>query len=1439
MKRYKVISLFVFFLISVYSVVGQMYTFRHYGHKDGLILSSLLTAVEAPNGFIWLGTDGGGIVKFDGKNFKYLNQQQGRTNRHVSNICVDNKQLYFSTMYRGVFKYQNDSISKVDYVQQFGRNLFFSKKNNTSLVLQDSGLKIYKDSLLVEEKLSYPYNKKTNFYGKFSFLDNFFVFSSKGNYIVQDQKITNIYEWILTDETVTSDLVAAFKKGDSLVFIDKYLRNEITVLLEGSNPQFFIKNKIQDSILNSNEHVVRWDKRGDMMVFITSQGRIVKRDLKNHEYTHIQHNSDEEIRKPTDILIDKNHDIWITTLMNGLFRISLEPFTIIRNNPVFQNPLIIFIGGVENRFAAISISGEGTYVTDESQKVDFNLNPDIYCDSYTFHNDETLFGTNKGIYKLENKKLKLHGAFQHLENERVTLIHSMHGELWYAIASKGLFKKNDKTGEVEHFNKAPAYFYNILVSPDSTALFFGTNNGVYKYSYSDGSIKRLKSSVNGFDLGSYVGNSTIDAYGTMWFSFDNGLFGLTKAGDKVAITEEIYLPSLLIYTLNSDAFGNLLVGTNKGVTNIEVDENGRAISSNTYDKNNGFYGYETHMRSAHKTEDGTIYLGTLEGLIMVKPKFLKKKNTPNKPVINSFKNKNVDNLLNTGKPIVLDSEDNLLLLEFSSVNSKSSFVSYSYRLKGFQENWSKWSKETTAYYNDLPSGKYEFLVRASIDGEGVSDTTVLPFKIVIPFYKNKWFIISVIVLLIIIGIVILELTSSFNKNNIILSRDVGADKKTSLNMLLVGGLVNPAVHLFAPRIDESIAFHDIGALISGALLLILFWMVLTTEFAKKRASNFLVTGFLILLAYNLLYIYLSGIHPFYIIVLLLVFFVTPFVFKRLRSVVVLSLLLGALSVLIIFFVKEPVFNQYLFVMAIGVIGFLAIFMSYIRNNSFEHLIFTSGVVNNGNALVVAFNTKGKISFASENIERILGLSKELKGKDISYLNQFLPHDNKDRRFSNIDLISQFQEGAIFVTPLMTFNNEVVYYQWSCKEFSKEVRVILGQDVTEKINLENYYELIVRNADDLIFQTDTNGNFTFVNDKCEFIFGFSKEELLQTSIYSFIDINYQEKVRKFFSNCLIDRNKGVYIEFPIKSADNSERWLGLNLTAMEKPAAENLIIGFLGLARDVTETLRSNRIIKEQNKDITASINYARRIQFNMLPRSTEFDDIFEENFILYKPKDIVSGDFYWLNNVKDKTILIVSDSTGHGVPGSFMTLLGINILNQIILEEEITDPGEILNRLDKYLMYVLPRDGQNKIQDGMETVVCVFDNNSDQMEYAFAGGRFVITDEQNDKLKVVKGQMKHIGDEAVEDKFTYTTHNMTLTKMQTLYIFTDGYPDQFGGEKNKKLTIKKFLALIDAISPQYLAEQNKILQEHLGEWMGDIPQTDDITVVAVRGLIDK
>lgn len=1422
-----------------FTTYGQLYTYRSFDHKDGLVLSSVLSVAEDHDGFIWFGTDGAGLIRYDGKTFDNLSKFQGRTSRHISNISFSKDNiLYFSTEYQGFYTSNWKNSVELDYVPKMGKGQAIIHLQDYVVIVEDAAIFLLKEEQILDEKRIYPFNTSMHYYGHEELDDRLFIFTSRGNFIVYDGKIEFLHDWLGTSEKLTNDLVSLSFYGDSLTLTNKTLTEELTVIMDNFRPKFFVKDFIETKIsFEDNEEIVKSDFSKEFAVFVTNSGRLIKRDRKSGTLSEIMNNSGREILKPTSVLIDRNEDIWVTSKLSGIFRVSLEPFTALKFHPIYQNDKIFFIGKSEQNDVLLSTIDK-SYLG--------NLTSNYGFDEYPFQikggsnvDGVTYLATNKGLKIVNNLKIE-ESSYSRFNNMSLTFVFysKSTNKLYIGEESTGLYRIDVNTNEVLFFDQSPAYIYTAQELEHQKELFFGTNSGVFKLSDEKLELEHLSPMIDSIDLGSYSGNSAIDSYGNLWFSMDFGILCYTKNGDIKGVHKEKYLPSTLIYTLSSDNFGNILVGTNKGITRIQVNENGEPISSLTYNKENGFMGYETHMRSSYKDEMGNIFVGTIEGVFMIRPNLLINKTTPPPPFVIAIQNKLGGPLLDIKDDNVFNDGENNVSIIFRSINTKNDFVKYSYRLVGWEDEWSEWDNEGVAMFSDLPSGNYIFEARATIDGKDISEIRTYEFTVDIPFYKSKWFILFGIGLIVVLNIFLLEKTKNFSRKNIILSKDTATDSRGIAAILLFGAVANTGAHLFASRIDSTIENHDFSTVISGVVVLILFLLVVFVNSFKSRSLALLTFGFTVIITQNFIGLYYSELHPFFLMAVILTCFVSPIVFRSFKSATAFAFIMIAVAIGIIFNLKDTHYNQFLFIIGIFIAAFLTVFLTYIRNNSLEKLIFTSGVVNKGNVLVIAFDSNGIISYNSENITKLIDINGgDLKGVYVSDLNKYQPKFETENKFANVDLRNEFREGKIFVTPLFTKLGEVVYYQWSCKEFSEDVRVILGQDVTDKINLESYYELIVHNADDLIFQTDPYARFTFINNKCIDTFKHTEEEILGKQTTFIVHPDYKEIVQEFYNQQFIERKKTTYFEFPIVDGEGNERWLGQNVTTLFKPGADNIITGFLGLARDITEKRKASAIIKEQNKDITASINYARRIQFNMLPRSTDFDRYFDEHFVLFRPKDIVSGDFYWVGEVDNKVIVICSDCTGHGVPGSFMTLLGINLLNQIILEAKISDAADILNELDERLIEVLPRDGRNKIKDGMEAVALVFHKEDTRVQFACAGGRFAVTDENNDELFIHKGDHKHIGDVLDDDvDFKYTAHELSIERNQTVYLFSDGYPDQFGGTRNKKLTFKKYLALLDTVTHQSLTEQNYILKDHLKEWIGDLPQTDDITVIGIKGV---
>jgi len=263
----------------------------------------------------------------------------------------------------------------------------------------------------------------------------------------------------------------------------------------------------------------------------------------------------------------------------------------------------------------------------------------------------------------------------------------------------------------------------------------------------------------------------------------------------------------------------------------------------------------------------------------------------------------------------------------------------------------------------------------------------------------------------------------------------------------------------------------------------------------------------------------------------------------------------------------------------------------------------------------------------------------------------------------------------------------------------------------------------------------------------------------------------------------------------------------------------------------------NNILSEQKKEITDSINYAKRIQQAVLPSIEFTNSIMGENLILFKPKDIVSGDFYFFDKRRNNLLIAVADCTGHGVPGGFMSMLGISYLQEVITKEDILTAGNVLNLLRDYIIHSLQQRGVSGEQkDGMDLVFCALNLDTLELQYAGANNPLYIFHNQTKELSEIAPDKMPVA--IHENMKPYTNHKIQLQKGDTIYLMSDGYEDQFGGPKGKKFLSKNIKQLITDNANKSLTEQKRILESTLDNWMNNggktYDQTDDITVVGMR-----
>lgn len=263
-----------------------------------------------------------------------------------------------------------------------------------------------------------------------------------------------------------------------------------------------------------------------------------------------------------------------------------------------------------------------------------------------------------------------------------------------------------------------------------------------------------------------------------------------------------------------------------------------------------------------------------------------------------------------------------------------------------------------------------------------------------------------------------------------------------------------------------------------------------------------------------------------------------------------------------------------------------------------------------------------------------------------------------------------------------------------------------------------------------------------------------------------------------------------------------------------------------------EVVKQKEIIEETNKHITDSIKYAKRIQEAFLPTEENVSTLLKNAFVLYKPKDIVSGDFYWIEEKDDKILFAVVDCTGHGVPGAFMSIIGFNGLNQIVNEYNYTKPSEILTQLNKNISNTLRQKVEDsKIRDGMDVAICSLDLKTRKLEFAGAFSPLFIL--RNGEVLKTKGDKQPIGNFVGVEEYEFTNHEIQLLENDKLYIFSDGFVDQFGGPGGKKLKYNAFRSLLLENYQKPMAQQKIAIHEFFEQWRAGFEQIDDVCMIGV------
>ncbi len=388
-----------------------------------------------------------------------------------------------------------------------------------------------------------------------------------------------------------------------------------------------------------------------------------------------------------------------------------------------------------------------------------------------------------------------------------------------------------------------------------------------------------------------------------------------------------------------------------------------------------------------------------------------------------------------------------------------------------------------------------------------------------------------------------------------------------------------------------------------------------------------------------------------------------------------------------------------------------------------------------------------------------------------------------------------------------------------------------------IENERKYSGLITGLNDAVFRiTYPEGNFEYISPAAKIVFGYSKNNFYREN--NFLRKIIHPDFRTYFETNL-ETSWGVAptLKYKIIDPDGNERWIiQANKGNFDKYGN---LIAIEGIFRNITtkeELLEQKDKLEKINKNLTSSIRYAQFIQQAVLPSNVYLKQFIPDNFILYLPRDIVSGDFYWIKQVNKFVAVTAADCTGHGVPGAFMSMLGVALLNEIVRLDKEPAAGEVLDELRKRVKTSLHQETlRDANADGMDMSLCIIDLEHKKAQYAGANSPLLIIRKDSDgkqNLLTFKPDRMPVGLYIKEHSFT--NHCIDLQTNDILYLFSDGYIDQFNGETTEKYKLVRFKETLLSIADFPMNVQKEMLMQEFENWRGKARQLDDILVIGVR-----
>lgn len=1213
--KYFIQLVLVIFLINPIANKAQNLDYIILNQEQGLTTTFIHCMYIDQRGIQWIGTGGHGLIRFDGKNYSKVEEDFGLDTYNISSIIEDdNHNLILH-------------LSNYGFVVFDGNKVVHKIKESTYNELKNTYVKFYNlDGItyVVSPTCVFTINPSKNYefkkVAKFDFDEqnkkfSFFLLNKKLFVVKNDTifKIENNNIKKIKNHFYNSKINTVFQLNSTIIIAGLDTGNiiEIKEINEKLESKVLYKDLLDldnNSFIPAKIHA--FDNKNLIVVGEHDMGFIL---IENGKINRINASNTFPGINVREIVLDKEGSIYFPSIGKGIIKIPSTKFYNFRNIKEATYPLTFGILKYKDHLLlADNNKGLFDFIENENgtlKLVHKNLDKDLKIMKIIKSQSNKILLLGNKIYSYDFTTKKIESLETNISNKISNyrdLIQCKDGN--YIAGYVGgivIFDSNFKLLKtIENYDNKPIGIVTAVIQYKND-LIFGGNTGIYKFNLANNQLKKLNNlPINGI---------TKDQNENLWMVNNNDLVTYTNGTFKYHSTyTSAYTKNN--YTIAPVKNNQLLVGSNLGIQILTIDKNSKIIKSTPYAQNTGFHGLETNGNGFAYDNNQNLYFNTTNGLYKYVVEDFVNQEIVYSPFITNISltdkasefYKNVDafdawNKIPKPNYVFETNENNLKFSLYSNYTTNDINTYYSYKLIGNDKDWSLPTNSKEITYTNLKYGKYELLVKIVNENNiQIGETLSYKFSINTPLYFKWWFVLPLLSLFVLGLIYVYRNSRNYNEELSKNFYEISNNRTEIRYYFLFIGFYIPVMFL----IDYYLVTKNPGPLLFkfsvGIICLAIYKLSTKKSYVKDNLRSLFFIFCIIYFLYSMGILFTRDLNSIHICQAILAIFLCQSIFRTYKDFIAFTIL--NLLIIIVLFISRPEYLIEIYSLFFSIVFMLLV--NYARRisvlNTKENFVFAHNIINSSNAIIIAADHKNSIRFVGDSVTEITGYTpKELLNKNLKNYSEL----------GNLNIQTNVPNDLnVVVSKFKCKDGEIKHIQWSVKNHTSKLNLFIGQDITKRILLEEQYKNIIQLANDIICETDIQGNISFANKYIQDVLGYKPEQVIGTNFKLYVPKNIHHSIIKNFNAILTNQENQDHVptfECPLIKKNNEIVWVAQRIRI--KRDINGNVVGFVTILRDITQ----EKLITEQEKDTNQYIKLL----------NTTITEISSLNFISFKNKD--------------------------------------------------------------------------------------------------------------------------------------------------------------------------------------------------------------------------